>query len=239
MEKLKFICLTWNNYLPQQSIIESTCGYYAYSNIVEFSKIIENCDNDNIIDIIKNKLKQSGYKKSIKDNIISYRKLIGKDMITREDASKIHIYEYNKTGKSTIDYEFEIYDGYGKLSPPYSVSTFKPDKIKKALMTEEDCIYKIMIESIHYNVINHMVPTIIQKIGNNVYIHILDSFRLLWNGDNILRELYKIILGTDITDRITCKDISTKESIVSIFNKLKEFVELVVVLVVILFILRI
>lgn len=234
MEKLKFICLTWNNHLPYQSIMEATCGYYAYSNLVEFSKVINDCNDGNIIENIKYKLEQQTYKISVMSNIIKYRKLIGKDMISLYDAYRINNYELPNTGKNISDYNFYT-DGKKYSYFPSFFSNYDKYEVRKALLNKENCIYKFIIQSIYYNnMVDHMVPVIIQKIKNIVYIHILDSYCLLWNGDHILRLFYITILGKDITNELECKDISAKENIISLFKKLKEFINIVISLVVIL-----
>mgnify|MGYP003963427311 FL=1 len=234
MENLRFICLTWNNYLPKQSIIEATCGYYAYANLIEFSKIIENNINVDIIENIRNNLKQKSYQDHLIDDIHIYRKMIGKDMISTNDAYKINEYEYHKTGKYMLDYN--VYTDSKKCYyTPAFISMFDKDVVKKALLNKNNCIYKFIIQSEYYKMVNHMVPIVIQKIGNVVYIHILDSYCLLWNGDNILRLFYKEVFGMDITNNLECKNISLVESIYSLLKKSKEFIEIVIALVVILY----
>ena len=229
MEKLKFICLTWNNYLTHQSILEDTCGYYAFVNLIEISNVLRSNNDSNVINKMLKYLNESNNDNITKQKVSYFKKIIKRNMITLNDIKYLENLNknYNDINK--------VYINNNKCTfiDDFNISKFNDDFADNSI-----AFYNFIIQYKYAGIIDHMVPIIINRVNDNVYIHILDSYKLLWNGDNILSTFYATLFGNNIIDNLYCKNIMSKEIIFSLWNKSKEFLEIVIALVIILYVIN-
>jgi hypothetical protein len=183
---IKLTCHTWNSYLPKQELFDSTCGYHAIRNGINMLKLL----NDNNI-------KSKNYVYNIK-RTKNYKLLISKKELNKELNNYMTIYKSNKLCKDDL---IKIANNFYNLNNVFI--TYLDDKIlsKEELIRLEDIkrkkSYKVCF--IFYindiNLVKHWVPIVFDKRGNDVKLHILDSYNYVWFGDKklnyLLDRLYK------------------------------------------------
>ena len=183
---IKLTCYTWNSYLPKQGLFDSTCGYHALRNGICMLKLLN-----------ENKIRSKNYINDIKSTK-NYKLLISESELEKDLKNYMGIYKSNKLCKQDL---LKIATNFHKLN--YFFVSYLDEKIlsKEELIRLEDIkrkkSYKICF--IFYvndiNLVKHWVPVVLDKTGNDVRLHILDSYSYVWFGDKklnyLLDKLYK------------------------------------------------
>ena len=183
---IKLTCYTWNSYLPKQELFDSTCGYHALRNGICMLKLLN-----------ENRIRNKNYVYDIKKTK-NYKLLVSESELEKDLRNYMKIYKSNKLCKQdllkiatnfhNLNYFFISYLG-GKFLSNEELIRLEEIKMKKS--------YKICF--IFYvndiNLVKHWVPVVLDKVGNDVRLHILDSYNYVWFGDKnlnyLLDKLYK------------------------------------------------
>ena len=177
---IKLTCYTWNSYLPKQELFDSTCGYHAIRNGLCMLKLLD-----------ENKIMNNNYVNDIK-RTKNYKLLVSESELKKDLKNYMEIHKSNKLCKKDL---LRIANNFYNLN--YFFISYLDDKI----LSNEELIrlgdikkkksYKICF--IFYvndiNLIKHWVPIVLDKRGNDVKLHILDSYNYVWFGDKKLNYL--------------------------------------------------
>tara|TARA_A100001015_G_scaffold307635_1_gene403879 strand:+ start:3225 stop:3887 length:663 start_codon:yes stop_codon:yes gene_type:complete len=161
----------WNLFLKKENIFDSDCGYHALINgnmmLNEINKCKNSLNNSNYIFNLKQKINNINMYKNIDDEINNLKILLCSSKLSNNNLQYI-------INNSNLDKNIIIYENNKNIK----------DKINSKY-------YKICIifykELLYF--IKHWVPIVIHRENNNVYIHILDSFNLVWSGDKVLQNI--------------------------------------------------
>lgn len=183
---IKLTCHTWNSYLPKQGLFDSTCGYHAIRNGVNMLKILN-----------ESKIDQNNYISSIKKTK-KYKKLISESELNKDINNYKNIYKNNQLSKQDL---LKIAGSF------YDLNNFFITYLDDKFLSDEELIrlnyfkkkeiYKIcfIIYINDVNLVKHWVPIVLDKNGNDIKLHILDSYNYVWFGDKklnfLLDKLYK------------------------------------------------
>lgn len=204
---INIFCFNWNLELPPQNLIDGTCGHHALRNGDRMLNLLQNnsIDNNNYIDNIKNTkdYKKISSKKYLEKDINYFKKILNKSKLNKNNLNLI---------KNKAKLNDNIFIIYNKNN--IKKNFFKNDKYKICLI--------IFIN--HYNIINHWVPIIIDKNYDKVYLHILDSYHLIWWKNNKIKSIIDYIFPNN---KIKCKNESFKGKIIFYFSK---FVEIIILI---------
>ena len=183
---IKLTCHTWNSFLPKQGLFDSTCGYHAIRNGIRMLKLLN-----------ENKIQNKNYVSSIKKTR-SYKLLISEHELNKDLHNYIEIYKNNQLSKQDL---LKIASNF------YNLNNFFITYLDDKFLSDEELIrlddfkrkhsYKIcfIIYVNDINLVKHWVPIVLDKNGNDVRLHILDSYNYVWFGDKkinfLLDKLYK------------------------------------------------
>ena len=177
---IRLTCYTWNSYLPKQELFDSTCGYHAIRNGIYMLKLLD-----------ENKIKNNNYVNDIKKTK-NYKLLVSESELKNDLRNYMQIYKSNKLCKQDL---LKIATNFHKLN--YFFVSYLDNKIlsKDELIRLEGIkkkkSYKICF--IFYvndiNLVKHWVPIVLDKRGNDVKLHILDSYNYVWFGNKKLSYL--------------------------------------------------
>tara|TARA_B100000902_G_scaffold396420_1_gene457370 strand:- start:10015 stop:10707 length:693 start_codon:yes stop_codon:yes gene_type:complete len=173
-------CYTWNFFLPPQGVIDSTCGYHAIRNGNLMLKLLNNSkiDYNNYIKSIKKSkyFKKLQSEKIMNNEIIQYQKTYKSNSLSKSDLQLI-------INDNKLDSNLII--TYGDKANMFDFNDYHKIKNLKNNNYRLCIIYfKKKIE-----VVKHWIPIVIDKKGQNVHLHILDSFDMSWWGDPILDDI--------------------------------------------------
>lgn len=183
---IKLTCHTWNSYLPKQGLFDSTCGYHAIRNGISMLKLLN-----------ENKIEYKNYVSSIKETK-NYKLLISERELNKDLHNYVQIYKSNKLCKQDL---LKIAGNFYNLNNVFITYLDNEFLSKEELIRLNDIkrkrMYKICF--IFYvndiNLVKHWVPIVLDKNGNNIKLHILDSYNYVWFGDKklnfLLDKLYK------------------------------------------------
>lgn len=183
---IKLTCHTWNSFLPKQGLFDSTCGYHALRNGISMLKLLN-----------ENKIKPNNYVSSIKKTR-NYKLLISEHELNKDLHNYMEIYKSNKLCKQDL---LKIAGSF------YNLNNFFITYLDDKFLSDEELIrldnfkrkrsYKIcfIIYINDINLVKHWVPIVLDKNGDDVRLHILDSYNYVWFGDKklnfLLDKLYK------------------------------------------------
>jgi hypothetical protein len=183
---IKLTCHTWNSYLPKQGLFDSTCGYHAIRNGISMLKLLN-----------ENKIQYKNYVSSIKETK-NYKLLISERDLNKDLHNYVQIYKSNKLCKQDL---LKIAGNFYNLNNVFITYLDNEFLSKEELIRLNDIkrkrMYKICF--IFYvndiNLVKHWVPIVLDKNGNDIKLHILDSYNYVWFGDKklnfLLDKLYK------------------------------------------------
>jgi hypothetical protein len=226
--ELTLNCITWNKYLPEQYLWETNCGYHAFRNGSIMYNIINNINkkgyNKYISDIVNNKkFKRLLNKKTLRKDLLKYMKEFNGS--SRINSLQLHNlidkYENNKN----------IYAIYPLKDDIYMALNFKKflKKFNTDFKSKKKVTYCFLVYRAVPPLFTHWVPIIFDKRDNNVYIHIIDSFNLVFSGDKSINKLINILFNKfNISNK--CKNFRIPGKIITYSTKLITFIELVVVM---------
>lgn len=170
---INIYCYNWNFKLPPQELLDSNCGYHAIRN---GSLMLNILNNKNSISDLKSNNK-------LNDKLNKYYSVIKKNSLSRDEMYKI-INSIHKNENIFIIY----------FHP--NINILEKDKIRlKEVMKRRNYNICFIIFKNKLNIVKHWIPIVLKKKSNNVKLYILDSYDMLWNGDNdietLLNYLYK------------------------------------------------
>lgn len=176
----------WNLILNNESILDNTCGYHALLN----GNFMINMLLDNNIKIDQyyiNNIRKIFYKNYNLDNF-------------NNQMSKLMTF-IDRPSLSKNDLEYLI--NKGKLSNNIFiyVNGIYNNELNEIIMQKN---YKICIIFFrdYLCFFKHWIPIVIDKQENDIYIHILDSFHLIWWGDKILNEILYLCFKEKYNNKI-------------------------------------
>ena len=183
---IKITCHTWNSFLPKQDLFDSTCGYHAIRNGISMLKLLN-----------ENKIQYKNYVSSIKKTK-NYKMLLSEQHLNKDINNYKNIYKNNQLSKQDL---LKIAGSF------YNLNNFFITYLDDKFLSDEELIrlndfkrkrsYKIcfIIYINDINLVKHWVPIVLDKNGNDVKLHILDSYNYIWFGDRkltfLLDKLYK------------------------------------------------
>ena len=178
---INIYCYNWNLKLYPQGLIDSNCGYHAIKNGNSMLKILgEPLNYNNYINSIKNSNKFY-YLKSNKytdEQINLYNKIIKSNSLSKKDLYKI-------IRNANLDQN--IFISYCDDNFPMFTEN-ETNKIKK-LLKKDSYKFCIIIFKKKLSIVKHWIPIVFHKINNKVYLHILDSYDMIWWGEKNLNKL--------------------------------------------------
>jgi hypothetical protein len=218
-------CITWNKYLPEQYLWETNCGYHAFRNGYIMYNIINKINYKNYHDYVNNIIKNKNFKNLL--NKKNLRKDLLKYMNEYNNQSRINSNQLNRLVNKYQNNKniFAVYPLEDIYTPNLS-KKFNND-MKKKNMTYCFLTYRSLPP-----LFTHWVPIIIDKKGKNIFIHIIDSFNLVFSGDKCINKLIdKLLCNYNIINK--CKNFRTPGKIITYTSKFKIFCELVLAMCVI------
>jgi hypothetical protein len=164
----------WNNYLPQQYLWDGTCGYHAITNVLNILHLLNDNNNNEFNELIKKyKCSNSYYTSNQIRNYFIYLNG-GKKDTKLLDLKNVNIF-YDKDNK------IYYWDNYNDKI-----------KIKSLINNKINGTFGIIIYHQQWW-IKHWYSLVINIYGDNIDIHLLDSFSNIWSDkyelNNILKEI--------------------------------------------------
>jgi hypothetical protein len=169
----------WNNYLPSQYLWDGTCGYHAINNTMNILHII---NKHHLLSKTNNNFNQllTEYKQNninfITHHLRNYFIYLnsGKKSTTIRDLKNIN----------------HIFNGYNKL---YFWNLYEDKiKIKSLIDNKINGTFGIIIYHKEWWV-KHWYGLIVDIVNQNIYIHLLDSFNIIFPYKNELNNILKEI----------------------------------------------
>ncbi len=179
---IKIYCYNWNFKLPPQGIIDSTCGYHAIRNGNMMLDLL-NSSNLNYKNYANSITKSSKFKilksfENSKNEIIKYQKTIKSNSLSKIELNSI-IKNNNLNENIFISYCNNAY-------PMFNIN--ETNKLNNILSKENYRICIIIFKK-EFKIAKHWIPIVFDKKGNNVHLHILDSYDMVWWGEQNLNKL--------------------------------------------------
>lgn len=160
----------WNLILKNESILDSECGYHALLNGNFMLNILLNNDfkiNNKYI----NNIKKCIYKSyNFNNKLNELKRFIDRPSLSKNDLE--YLINKGKLSNNIFIYVNGIYNNE-----------------LKEIISKKNCKVCIIFFRDYLCFFKHWIPIVIDKQENEIYIHILDSFHLIWWGDKILNEI--------------------------------------------------
>ena len=179
---INIYCYNWNFKLSPQGIIDSNCGYHAIKNGDAMLNLLNssNIDYNNYLNSIK------------KSNKFYY--------LTSKEFTDNQIDKYNKVIKSNSLSKYELYKIIKGTNLNKNIFiSYCDDKINmfdetetkeiKDIMKKDSYRFCVIIFKKEFTIAKHWIPIVFDKNKNNVHLHILDSYDMVWWGEQNLSKL--------------------------------------------------
>ena len=218
----KINCYTWNLMLPPQGVIESKCGYYAIRNGIIMLNLL-NSENINYSSSGIYGSTYNNYIKSIKE-CNTYKKMISFKQMEFDIKKYESVIKSNSLSKSQLkliinknNFNMNIFIVYVDNKNMFD----KKDLLKlNNILNKPNYRICIIIFKEKLNIIKHWVPIVIDNNNNNIHLHILDSYDMVWWGDPTLKKLINFLYPYN--KKITCEKENIKGDLYYFFIKTAE-----------------
>ena len=179
---INIYCYNWNLKLSPQGIIDSNCGYHAIKNGNVMLNLLNtsNINYNNYLKSIK-KSKKFNYltsKEYTDKEITKYNKVINSNSLSKDELYKI-------IRGNNLDRN--IFVSYCDKEIPFF--NFYEDKQIKDLMKKDTYRFCVIIFKKEFSIAKHWIPIVFDKNKNILHLHILDSYDMVWWGEQNLSQL--------------------------------------------------
>jgi len=179
---INIYCYNWNLKLSPQGIIDSNCGYHAIKNGNAMLNLLNdsNINYKNYLNSIKksNKFYYLTSKNYTNNEINKYNKIIKSNSLSKDELYKI--ITGNNLNKN-------IFISYCANDIPF-FNLYESKKIKE-LMKRDSYRFCVIIFKKEFTIAKHWIPIVFDKNKNKVHLHILDSYDMVWWGEQNLTKL--------------------------------------------------
>lgn len=205
-------CFNWNYIVPKQYIWESTCGYHAIRNSIIMYTILISINKYN----------------NRKEYINQISKNVNFNNLLSEQELNYEIKKYKKILNKKADINSDdIKTIFNIIQPSFPINIiydFKNHNLK--LLNNDIKVLIVYRQKMHFS--RHWIPVIIQKMNNNINIHIIDSFESTWYGEEVINNIINSIKkDNDYNLIIKCKDNNINNFLSMSLNKLFDLILLI------------
>lgn len=179
---INIYCHNWNLELSPQGLIDSNCGYHAIKNGNTMLNLLNNTkiDYNNYLNSIK---KSKDYYKLKSKDYTEYEIKRYQNIINSNALSKNELYKIIRGSRL----ERNIFISY--CNDKYPLFTLNEKKRIKEIQKKENYRFCVIIFKTELKMAKHWIPIVFDKIGNKLHLHILDSYDMIWWGEDNLNLL--------------------------------------------------